>query len=99
MKLLTPEIEKQLPALYSSEGVEDPPIIIKFFDPSGSWIWYVIEGARQEDGDMLFFGLVDGHEKELGYFTLSELQSSRGRFGLGIERDVHFKQQPISTFR
>lgn len=28
---------------------------------------------------------------ELGYFDLSELSTLIGRFGLGIERDMHFK--------
>lgn len=40
--------------------------------------------------DFLFFGLVVGHEKEFGYFALSELKSVKGPFGLGIERDMHF---------
>jgi len=41
--------------------------------------------------DVLFFGLVSGHERELGYFMLSELQSATGPLGLHIERDLHFK--------
>ena len=43
--------------------------------------------------------LVDGQEKELGYFTLSELQSIRGPGGLKIERDAHFNPTPISELR
>jgi len=31
--------------------------------------------GQQEGDDFLFFGLVDGFEKELGYFSLSELKS------------------------
>jgi hypothetical protein len=27
---------------------------------------------------------------ELGAFSLDELQGSRGRLGLGVERDLHF---------
>jgi hypothetical protein len=41
----------------------------------------------QDEQDVLFFGLVDGMEKELGYFRLSELQEARGPWGLPIERD------------
>jgi hypothetical protein len=37
-----------------------------------------------------FFGLADLHEKELGYFSLEELQSVRLPFGLRIERDMYF---------
>jgi hypothetical protein len=37
--------------------------------------------------DVIFFGLVDGHDKELGYFSLNEMQSVSGPGGLKIERD------------
>jgi len=49
--------------------------------------------------DMNFYGYVSifGDEcDEWGYFSLSELQSVKGPFGLGIERDLHFDPQPIS---
>jgi len=39
----------------------------------------------------IFFGLVDGFEKELGYFSLSELENLRGPFGLKVERDLYFE--------
>jgi Protein of unknown function (DUF2958) len=94
MKLLTKAIEAQLAKapLHSTEKLSVKPIIVKFFNPTGSWTWYVVEGEKQEDGDYLFFGLVDGHEKEWGYFTLSELQNFKGRMGLGIERDMWFNK-------
>ena len=38
----------------------------------------------------IFFGLVSGFEIELGYFSLSELDSVRGPMGLPIERDLHY---------
>ncbi|MFP4029674.1 MAG: DUF2958 domain-containing protein [Candidatus Brocadiia bacterium] len=41
-----------------------------------------------ETRDVLFFGLVDGFAKELGYFRLSELREARGPLGLPIERDI-----------
>lgn len=40
--------------------------------------------------DVIFFGLVDGFEFELGYFSLSELESVGGGLTLPIERDRHF---------
>jgi len=89
MKLLTAEIIKRLPKLYSQEEVSNPKIIVKYFHPLSSWTWYVTEGEKQEDGNWLFFGLVDGHEKELGYFKLKELEEVKVR-GLGIERDMFF---------
>jgi Protein of unknown function (DUF2958) len=91
MKLLTKAIEARLAKapLYSTEKQDLAPVIVKFFTPDSSWTWYVLE-AKHEDGDWQFFGLVDGHEKELGYFTLSELQSAKGPLGLRIERDKYF---------
>jgi len=95
MKLLTQEIEKRLPALGATENVDDPLVVCKFFDPTGSWTWFVLEGLRQGD-DMIFYGLVHGFEKEFGNFSLNELRSVRGRFGLRIERDIYWKPVPLS---
>lgn len=36
---------------------------------------------------------------EWGYQSLNELQELRGRFGLGIERDLHFKPCAFSEVR
>jgi len=44
--------------------------------------------------DVIFFGLVDGYELELGYFSLSELEGVGGGLQLPVERDRHFT--PIS---
>ena len=40
--------------------------------------------------DVIFFGLVDGFELELGYFSLSELEGIGVGLQLPIERDRHF---------
>jgi hypothetical protein len=92
MKLLTKAIEAKLAKspLYSHDGSKRPDVIVKFFTPDSSWTWYVTEGSKTETGDWEFFGLVEGHESELGYFLLSELQSVRGPFGLPVERDKYF---------
>lgn len=88
MKLMTKAILHKIPALYVQDGKKGEAVAhVKFFDPTGSWTWY----GTEYDGQDTFFGLVDGQEKELGYFSLAELKSVRCRFGLGIERDLHFK--------
>lgn len=93
MMLLTKKNIKDLPAIGSTDGQGgDAVAVVKFFDPTGSWTWYATE-YNPETGE--FFGLVDGHEKELGYFQLEELASFRGRFGLGIERDRYFSPKPL----
>lgn len=100
MMLLTKENIKKLPALYSQQLKDDPVAIIKFFDPTGSWSWYVVEGEMKENGDYLFFGLVKGFETEMGYFTLNELKNCKngltGMRALPIERDRWFEPTPIS---
>jgi hypothetical protein len=94
MKLLTETIKKALPKLGETDGT-DAKVIVKFFDPCGSWTWY----ATEFDGEDTFFGLVKGFETELGYFSLSELQSVKGPLGIGIERDLYFKSVPLSEVK
>ncbi|HAZ11564.1 MAG: hypothetical protein A2X86_21610 [Bdellovibrionales bacterium GWA2_49_15] len=99
MKLLTQTIYSQLPKLYATEAValKDKEIVCKFFNPCGAGTWYVIEGQQKED-DFIFFGLVDLHEKEFGYFSLNELEALRLPFGLAIKRDIHFSQSKVEKF-
>lgn len=94
MKLMTKEIRKTLPPIGSGENTNYGAGIayVKFFDPVDSWTWY----AMEFDGEDIFYGLVDGFEKEFGYFSLSELQNVKLRFGLGIERDIYFSPTPVS---
>ena len=95
MKLLTKELRAKLPPLYSTEKDKDPTAIVKFFTPDSNWTWF----ATEFDGEDRFFGLVDGFDKELGYFSLSELASARGPLGLPIERDRWFSPKPLSECR
>ena len=91
MKLITKEIEAKLlkHPFYSTDSVNEKDVLVKFFNPCGIGTWYVFEGEKHGD-DWEFFGLVDLYEKELGYFTLSELQSIKLPFGMSIERDIYF---------
>jgi hypothetical protein len=95
MKLMTADLRTQLPQLYSQEEVDDPKAIAKYFTPDANWTWY----ATEFDGKDTFFGLVDGLEKELGYFSLAELESVKGPFGLGVERDLWFEPTPLSELK
>ncbi len=92
MKLLTDEIRRKLPLLGSQDGRGGKQTAwVKFFMPSGPFTWY----ATEFDGTDMFFGLVDGLEKELGYFSLSELKSIRGPFGLAVERDMYWEPKML----
>lgn len=68
----------------------DPPPVVKLFTPDAHATWLLTE-IDPDDPDRAF-GLCDlglGFP-ELGYVSLSELQSIRGRLGLAVERDRHF---------
>jgi len=90
MTLLPKEIEKTLPPLYATEKIAtgEKIIKIKFFTPDSSWSWYIVEWDKEEK---IFFGYVNGHYGEWGYFSLKELEEVRGPLGLKIERDLHFE--------
>ena len=93
-KLLTKEILKDTPALYSQDKVKDPVAHAKFFNPCGDGTWYMTE---LDPETRLAFGKVVRHgDSELGYFSLDELESVKLRFGLYIERDIHFTPKPLS---
>jgi len=95
MKMMTAEIRKRLPKLYSQEKVADPIVQVKYFCPWGAWTAY----ATEFDGKDIFFGYVVGLETEMGNFSLSEMQAIRGPGGLGIERDLYFKPTPLSVIK
>lgn len=85
-----------IPAIGAAAHVADPLAYVKLFDPTGSWSWYLTE-ANPETGEA--FGLVKGFETELGYIDLNELADTPLRFGLRIERDLHFTPRPLSEIR
>ena len=96
MKLLTKELEKRFAQVGSQEHVADPVIIAKFFNPTGAGTWYATEYIPT---DRIFFGyasIFGDQNDEWGYFSLDELQSFHGKFGLGIERDLYFGEKPAS---
>ena len=95
MKLITKELRKALPSLYSQENEKDPMVVCKFFLPMTKWTWY----ATEFDGKDTFFGFVSGEYPELGYFSLSELENLEGQYGIGVERDRYFEPVRLSTIR
>lgn len=93
--LLPGELRERIPALYATEDDADPIVHAKLFTPWTTWTWFVTEF----DGEDTCFGLVSGHEVELGYFTLGELEAIEGPHGLRIERDLPFTPRPLSQVR
>lgn len=89
MKLMTKKIERRARRQFPSGSDMSQMVVAKFFNPAGSWSWYVMN-QDPEDPDYLW-GIVKGNEIEMGSFSLSELQQVRLPYGLGIERDLYFK--------
>lgn len=95
--LMPPEIAAQLPPLYANEGQgEDAIAYLKLFTAWSSWSWYASE---YDPAERLCFGVVVGHEREYGYFSLAELEAVRGPGGLRIERDLHWSPKPLKECR
>lgn len=93
MKLFTKAILDKLPPLYSQDGKGlDAIAHVKFFNPGGAGTWYLSEYDPEEK---IGFGLCIIHEAELGNVSIAELEAFRGRFGLKIERDLHWKPRPL----
>lgn len=100
MELFTKELLDHLPKFQTTEqqDMEEVPVYVKFFTPDSNWTWYVTEGEQQGE-EIVFFGLVDGFEREWGYFALSELTDLKGPLGMPIERDLHFTNKKIKDIK
>ncbi|SOE35329.1 DUF2958 domain-containing protein [Delftia acidovorans] len=71
----------------------DPAPVVKLFTPDAGATWLLTE-IDPDDHDHAF-GLCDLGlgMPELGWVSLSALASVRGRLGLPIERDLHFRAE------
>lgn len=100
MKLITKTQMKQLLENGSIENSgKDHCPVIKLFTPWTSCTWLITEILP--DNHDIAFGLCDLGMgcPELGYISLSELQSINGPFGLKVERDIHFETKfPLSAY-
>ncbi len=94
MKLLT----KEILAAFAKQGdtrhkkAADILVICKFFNPGGAGTWFAVEF---DPGDRTFFGYATIQCGELGRFSLDELEAFRGRWGLRIERDMHWRRRSL----
>jgi len=84
LPLIDKQLQEQLPPLYAQDGNKQKIIYARYY--LYNWEWFAMEYSPLQK---LFFGLVDGDELELGYFTLDELERA------GAVRDYDFKQTII----
>lgn len=82
LPLMDKQLEKQLPPLYATDGKPTKIIYARYYHPELQWEWFAFEYSPLQ---RLFFGIVDGDEMELGYFSLDELEAC------GVERDFSYE--------
>ena len=95
--LIPISILENIPDLYETERSLNPLCQIKLFTPTSIFTWFIIEISKN-DMDTCY-GLVEGFESELGYFSLKELENIKGALGLGVERDISFKPTALEIVR
>ena len=100
MKLLTEELEKRFKEVgFQSQGEKaDPIVVAKYFNPTGAGTWYATEYDPETKQFFGYVSIFGDHCDEWGYFSLEELESVKGTFGLGIERDLYCGEKKISEF-
>ena len=93
-ELMTREIAEELPRLYEQDGSEDPTVYVHYFSCVNGWDWWLLEF----DGTDEAFGLVEGYDDELGYFSIKEMEELNRQMGFAVvERDEHFEPKPLSA--
>ena len=93
---MTKQLEARFQEVGRQDDSPDPRVVAKFFNPSGPGTWYATE---YDPESRIFYGYVSifgDHCDEWGSFSLAELEGYRGPFGLGLERDLFFREAPIS---
>jgi hypothetical protein len=79
LPLIDIQLQNQLPPLYAQDGAKRKTLYARFY--LYDWEWFVMEYSPLQK---LCYGLVDGDEKEYGYFRLDELEA------IGVQRDMEF---------
>jgi len=96
MMLITKEIQAKLTK--NNQDNNDENIVLKLFNPCGAATWLI---TRMEDDGDTMWGLCDLGMQcvEYGTVSLNEIKSVRIKpFGLGIERDLHFRGGKVSDY-
>ena len=99
-ELMTKKVADTIPALYANENAGNYDTVLahaKLFSPYSNWTWYITE-MDPETGQC--FGLVDGFEREIGYFDLTELAETTVFGGVpAVERDLYWEPRTIGEIK
>ena len=99
-KLMTKELGEKIPGLYANENAPDYDAVlahVKLFSLYNGWTWFITEWEAETG---LCFGLVQGFEEELGYFSLDELAEVTV-FGSvpAVERDLYWEPTTLGEIK
>jgi hypothetical protein len=78
------EIKKKAQKQFDDGSDMEQMVVAKYFDAMGGWKWFLMNMDKDED---YCWGIVKGHEVEMGSFSIKELQSMSPR----IQRDLYFE--------
>lgn len=93
MKLITDELKAIFAEIGDQSELDNPIVVAKFFDPTGSASWYATEYNPETN---ICMGYVTGLGfDEWGTFSIDELEALKRPFGLTIERDLYIKEMPF----
>lgn len=100
--LITPEQRAQLlanGAALKTDANYDPRPVLKLFTPDAAYSWLLTH--IEPEYPQVAWGLSDlglGYP-ETGFLYLGSVVIVRGRLGLRVERDLHFKaRKPLSAY-
>lgn len=96
MKLMTPILEKRFAEVGSQREVSDPLVIAHYFNPTGAGDWYATEYDPVDRVIFCYASIFKDWNDEWGYTSLDELEAYKGQFGLGLERDLYWKEKRAS---
>jgi hypothetical protein len=96
MRLMTETLAKRFAQIGSQENSNDPIIVAHFFNPTGAGDWWATEYDPVERTIFGYVSIFNDWNDEWGYTSLDELEAFKGRWGLGIERDLYWTEKPAS---
>ena len=99
-QLMTRRLADAIPDLGANANVADCDNVLapgKLFSPYSGWTWYITE---MDPATGTCFGLVEGFERELGYFDLSELAETTVFGGVpAVERDLYWEPKTLGEIK
>ena len=98
--LIPKKIGSKIPPFHAvdNEPIDELVPLAKLFAITSDWTWYVLEWDA-DTGEC--FGLIQGLEQEMGYFSLDELSRLvvRGTTAPVVERDKFWRPETIGEIK